>query len=756
MVSVGSRALPRRRPKQHSAAQDILLPWQDSTLDKHQLGKRMGRKATKKGSRSEGSHSARGGHVSMPNKDIKDQKFPDKQDSAFPRASSVRKQLDPETVKYFSEITNLLESGEVDLEEQPVICGNALEETRGKEVELAIDHIISHTLQKLLEGCDAHHLCGFLQSCASNFARIATDRCGSHVVETAIKSLAMHLQDSSYFSLIEETLTSICKAIVVKPVEVMCDCYASHVLRSLLCLCQGVASDLEFLAARSSSVFIKKLNAKGRKGSVEGLQYAHEGFPDLFKFLVTEMLKNGESDIAVLQVDQYSSLVLQTALKLLAGQDQDLLSIIPVMLGCKVESSDDKWNFIQSTEVQNIKVLVKENSFSHLMEVILEVAPRTLYDEIFEEVFSGSLFELASHQSANFVVQALISQAKSQSQMDKIWEELHPKFKDLLEAGRSGVIASMIAASNRLHTHEQKCSEALAAAVSSTNESPKSIVPRILFLESYLFRVDKSNWCWASNCRMHVMGSLILQWIFKYPSECIQPFISSITSMESAHLLETAKDSCGSRVLEAFLSSNASDKQKHKLIAKLKNHFGELSIHPSGSFTIEKCFNVGDVPLREAIVSELLSVQKELSKMKQGPLLLRNLDAEVYERSPDQWRSRQKSKLSVYKDFLAEFSEEPRPYMKKSFLPDNPKKVTQQSNLKKMREEIDASLASFVAPESGKGKNKRVDSALSKKERIRNKVNNDSSAHDKVDAGNEKKRRRKGDSANSSQKKLKT
>ncbi|KAL9260554.1 Pumilio homolog 23-like protein [Drosera capensis] len=51
-------------------------------------------------------------------------------------------------------------------------------------------------------------------------------------------------------------------AFVVKPVEVMCDRYASHVLRSLLCLCQGVSSDSEFLAARSSSVFIKQLNAK--------------------------------------------------------------------------------------------------------------------------------------------------------------------------------------------------------------------------------------------------------------------------------------------------------------------------------------------------------------------------------------------------------------------------------------------------------------------------------------------------------------
>ena len=37
-----------------------------------------------------------------------------------------------------------------------------------------------------------------------------------------------------------------------------------------------------------------------------------------------------------------------------------------------------------------------------------------------------------------------------------IWEELGPKFMDLLEMGRSGVIASLIAASQRLHSHEHE------------------------------------------------------------------------------------------------------------------------------------------------------------------------------------------------------------------------------------------------------------------------------------------------------------
>lgn len=40
--------------------------------------------------------------------------------------------------------------------------------------------------------------------------------------------------------------------------------------------------------------------------------------------------------------------------------------------------------------------------------------------------------------------------------MDLIWEELGTKFKDLFEAGRSGVVASIIATGQRLNSHETK------------------------------------------------------------------------------------------------------------------------------------------------------------------------------------------------------------------------------------------------------------------------------------------------------------
>lgn len=118
-----------------------------------------------------------------------------------------RKQIDPETTTYFSEIANRLESEEVELEERSLICANALEETRGKEFEIATDYILSHTLETILQGSDVDSLCAFLKTCANDFPSIATDQSGSHVAQTAINSLALHLQDP----LVEDALTIICK-----------------------------------------------------------------------------------------------------------------------------------------------------------------------------------------------------------------------------------------------------------------------------------------------------------------------------------------------------------------------------------------------------------------------------------------------------------------------------------------------------------------------------------------------------------------
>uniref|UniRef100_M1AIQ6 APUM23 n=1 Tax=Solanum tuberosum TaxID=4113 RepID=M1AIQ6_SOLTU len=329
-----------------------------------------------------------------------------------------------------------------------------------------------------------------------------------------------------------------------------------------------------------------------------------------------------------------------------------------------------------------------------MLQAILEFAPETLYNELLTKVFRKSLFRMSSHHCANFVVQALASHAKSQDHMDLIWEELGTKFRDLFEMGKSGVVVSVLAATQRLHSHEHECCQAIAAAVCTGDEFPKCIVPRILFLENFFSLRDKSNWSWPHGTKIHVVGSLILQSIFRLPSELIQVYVTSITSLEEHHVLEASKDPSGSRVIESFLNSNISGKQKRKLVAKLRGHFGELSVHPFGSFTVEKCFTASNLNLRETIVSEMLPLQPELSKSKQGPYLLRKLDIDGFARQPDQWKSRQASQQSALKEFYATFGpKETKSFEKESFLADTVSK-SKPGKLKDIRKEIETTLAS--------------------------------------------------------------
>ncbi|XP_077236509.1 pumilio 23 isoform X2 [Tasmannia lanceolata] len=631
MTSFGSKALKSRRPQSHNLVETSQMAGEDNSSV--QNGRKQGK-----------NRRPRDAHLSMDKDHTKgnpSRRFPDKdvgahnsskhQNQSMPQKSILRKTVDPETTRYFSEIANMFESGGIDLEERPVVCGNALEETRGKELELATDTIISHILQTLLQGCDVEQLCGFLLSCTKEFPFIAMDKSGSHVAETSLKSLAVHLQDNEAYAAIDGALTKICQVIAVNSVDVMCSRYGSHVLRSLLCLCKGIPLDsLEgFHITKSSSILSERLNSRLPQPDGSHFSNLQQGFPHLLKFLVREMLICAKEDIATLQVNKYSSFVLQTALKLLMGDDQELLLVIPIILGSHSEDIAEA-KFIETTAVPEIKYLLKDTAYSHLMEVILEVAPKALYNQFLTEVFRGSLFEISSHHCGSFVVQALVSSAKSQGQMDLIWGELGPKMKELLEIGKHGVVASLLAACQRLHTYGYE--------------------------------------------------------------ELIQSYITSITSIEPDLVFEAAKDAGGGRVVESFLSSDASAKQKQKLIATLRGHFGELSMLPSGSFTVEKCFTASNVSVKEMIASELLAVQSELSKTKHGPFLLKKLDVDGFAMRPDQWKSRQASKQTAYREFVAAFGSESKKSQNESFLRSLPSHVSTQKSLKKMREEIDRCL----------------------------------------------------------------
>uniref|UniRef100_A0ACD5WV78 Uncharacterized protein n=1 Tax=Avena sativa TaxID=4498 RepID=A0ACD5WV78_AVESA len=635
--------------------------WVEGSFPAQRGSKDMGQKPRKKRNNGEDGSNGKGrtkGHHSdssmkMNPRGTKNENASQSANASTAVANIIRKKVEPETAKYFLEISNLFDNKEIDLEDRSTICTNALEETKGKELELVTDGVISHTLQILVEGCELEPLCMFLRNCIQSFPIIAIDKFGSHVAEAAIRSLATHLEDETSRVIVEEILNKICKVIAADSTNVMCSCYGSHVLRTLLCLCKGVPLDSlkDFHTTKRSAVLAERLSCGSSRSGDQNPTNCEHGFSDMFKTFVRQMLQNAKNGISALLTEKNSSLVLQTVLKLSAGDDHELNHIILILLGYDEDDASQK----KDTNEQKNKIvaLLEDTAYSHLLEVIIDVAPEELRSNMLIDTLKGALFAISSHHCGNYVVQALISSAKTADQMKQIWEELGPKIKELLELGKTGVVASILAACQRLETNRLESSEALSAAITSDSESPGSVVAHILFLENFL--QEKSHWKWPLGVKMSVLGCLMLQSIFQYPHQYIRQYVASLLALDDDQILQIAKDSGGSRVLEAFLCSSATAKRKFKVFAKLLGHYGEIAMNPSGSFLVEKCFAASNFSHKEAIVSELLAMQNELSKTRHAIYLLKKLDVDRYSRRPEQWRAAQTSKETTQREFQAEF-----------------------------------------------------------------------------------------------------
>lgn len=53
---------------------------------------------------------------------------------------------------------------------------------------------------------------------------------------------------------------------------------------------------------------------------------------------------------------------------MLAGNEEELLHVIPILLGCSMENIQEG-QLIEINAVHNLLSLMKESAFSHLMEV---------------------------------------------------------------------------------------------------------------------------------------------------------------------------------------------------------------------------------------------------------------------------------------------------------------------------------------------------------------------------------------------------
>ena len=186
----------------------------------------------------------------------------------------------------------------------------------------------------------------------------------------------------------------------------------------------------------------------------------------------------------------------------------------------------------------DMKMLMQSRSGSHLLEVIVRVAPKTLGAEIWRRFFRDKLMSISKHQVANFVLQSVLGSSKDPAVIASAVSELSALFGTLLYENRAGVIAALLAACLRLKTNEKDCCKALARGVTFKLEKKNATAEN--GSEGGSRKGGKSQLARAllflgnpAHGRCSVLGAAMMQTLAKYPADATIMFLESLSRHRS-------------------------------------------------------------------------------------------------------------------------------------------------------------------------------------------------------------------------------
>lgn len=336
-----------------------------------------------------------------------------------------------------------------------------------------------------------------------------------------------------------------------------------------------------------------------------------------------------------------------------------------------------------TVEESKFGTLARNQAASHLLEVILQVAPESSYSRLLETRFKSKMLEFIRHPVANFVVQKLIKSTRSIDQLNAIYNEIKPNLAEFY-AGRSGVIMSLTQASLRFPSAQPMILNDIIASIASfsgtdaeelkksgfaktilgLSNTPKHVFKKKKVLERSKQRTsateegeevkekEEQNY---EVIEFSPIGSQLLSILFKFDSKVVDFVLNDFISMNLRNLLDMALNRVASRTFESFLMSPAvahNVKQAFaEKFAKSEGFVAKLAMDKSGSHVLDQLFVSSSVETKAIIAEAVLSVEKALSSIHHGKFVLTNLRIAEFRRNKESWMKSESSKMVRKKAF---------------------------------------------------------------------------------------------------------
>ncbi|XP_031711245.1 nucleolar protein 9 [Anarrhichthys ocellatus] len=525
-----------------------------------------------------------------------------------------RKRLDPLSVGYFRRVGERLSEGFEEKEEREMFVENVLTEVKGKAAIVAMDQTGSITLQRLLPLCSPGQVAEVLAElgdpAGSEFKAVSCDRCGGHVVESAVRQISRWTESSQKETtaeeedekescdLLEAQVLSLSQVVRDNITEFIKHVHGSHVVRTLLHVLAGCLGP-----PRTES----RPGAKDRNIAPQLTDFE---VPTSFWYELKSLTETLMDNVNVSVTDAVPSAVFQTMLTVCHRNRPKL---------CKQllkRTTEYLTTRNAAPGVSPLLVFLKDPASSRLIETIIQLSHKSLLRDLYKNHLKGQLVDLALHSIANFPIQRLTAASAKYKLFLGLFDELIQGIEAILAKGHMGVIVQLAESCAEGGEKQDELIQCLLRAFHCAEPGSRHVSCLPLFMSLLTYEVYYHSDTAEGSTQTEVPlssicyhGSRLVQALSKFKERSL--LLSSLRTLTPADLLTLASDPSGSHVLQALITTS-SDKGRGKILKRLEGQYAPMACSRLGSRVLEAIWNGASVSHRQSIAQELVLSESQL------------------------------------------------------------------------------------------------------------------------------------------------
>ncbi|XP_061587229.1 nucleolar protein 9 [Cololabis saira] len=515
-----------------------------------------------------------------------------------------KKHLDAQSVGYFRRVGERLAEGFQDEEEREMFVENVLAEVKGKAMVVAMDCTGSVTLQRLLPLCRLEQVGEVMAELSGDFKAVSCDRCGGHVVESALRQMSRWTESSTEEE--EEEVTGVLEAQVLSfgqvvrdnSGEFIKDAHGSHVVRTLLHVLAGCVGP-----PRSDA----RPGAKERNVAPQLTDFE---IPTSFWYEMKSLTETLMENIKLSVADAVASAVFQTMLTVCHRKRPKLCKQLLTRTMQYLTSRS------AAPGVSPLLVFLKDQASSRLIETVILLSHKSLLGDLYKNHLKGHVVDLALHPIANFPVQRLTAASAKCKLFPRLFDELVQGVEAILATGHMGVIVQLAQSCAESGEKQDEMMQCLLRAFHCFEPGSRHASCLPLFMSLLTYEVYYHSETAEGSIQTEVPltsicyhGSRLVQALAKFKER--SHLLSSLRSLSPADLLTLASDPAGSHVLQALITTS-SDKGRGKILKRLEGQFIKMACSRLGSRVLEAVWNSASVNQRQSIAQELVPSESQL------------------------------------------------------------------------------------------------------------------------------------------------